>query len=74
MSPMPRAPECPSCRTTLDAGYVLDNSRNMHVPATWVADPPEKGFLGSLKTKGHEQAQVMAFRCPKCRRLELYAP
>lgn len=55
-------------------GYLLDRARNAHLPAAWVADEPDKGWFGSVKTKGHEVARVVAFRCPKCRRLELFAP
>ena len=57
----------------MEPGYLLDRTRNQRLPASWVADEPEKSFLAGVKLKGHEQSEVAAFRCPKCKRLELFA-
>ena len=70
---MPRSPECPACRVSMLRGYMLDRSRNTRGAVIWVADEPEKAFLAGVKLKGHEQSEVAAFRCPKCKRLELFA-
>ena len=56
----------------MERGYLLDRTRNQRLPVSWVADEPEKAFLAGVKLKGHEQAQVAAWRCPKCKRLELF--
>ena len=66
---------CPKCGGRMGPGYLLeftdDNSRRA---TDWVEGEPEKGFLGTLKIKGHKRLPVVTYRCDRCAYLESYAP
>jgi hypothetical protein len=59
----------------MEAGYVLDFSESRSMKRLkWIAGAPEKTFLGSFKTKGKRQFDLMAHRCAQCGYLIWFAP
>jgi hypothetical protein len=59
----------------MEAGFVPDRGHSNRItPDTWVAGEPEKSFWVGTKVKGKAQLEIHALRCPRCGRLELYAP
>lgn len=68
-------PHCPNCRIDMDAGILVDKADyNMPGKQQWAEGAPERSMWSGLKLKGHEQADVVAFRCPQCYLLQSYAP
>ena len=48
---MPNRLECPRCRGTMDAGYVMDHTdHSVGAVPQWVEGAPEKSFWTGLKT------------------------
>ena len=43
-------------------------------PATARAHEPERSIWFGTKTGGRRRITVAAFRCPRCGRLEMFAP
>jgi hypothetical protein len=66
-------PECPHCKVRMDEGFVPDRGRNSVAPAQWVQGIPERSFWQLLKMKDREKHTVVAYRCPRCGLLRLYA-
>lgn len=44
------------------------------VQGHWVPGAPEWSWWQGLRLKGKRRLPVIAYRCPKCGRLELFAP
>ena len=65
--------ECPKCRSKMEEGFTLDQTRNAVDTSKWVDGPPEKSFWKGLKTRGKKQIPVATYRCSKCGYLESYA-
>jgi hypothetical protein len=59
----------------MEPGFMLDRRRNYGRAALWVSGEPEPSFWFGVKTGGgRKRITVSAFRCPRCGRLEMYAP
>ena len=71
-----REPTCPECSVMMERGFTLDRSHhNIGGPTTWVSGEPERSIWFGVKTGGgRKRLTVMAFRCPRCGRLEFRAP
>ena len=67
-------PVCPKCRTTMEPGFVLDQSHGVMAQSAWIEGAPERSFWSGVKLKGRERIPVMTYRCPRCGFLESYAP
>ena len=67
-------PQCPSCRVTMDDGFVIDKGHmNVPTPAKWADGPPETSFWRGLKLSGKDVLTVVTYRCPNCGLLQAYA-
>jgi hypothetical protein len=58
----------------MEPGFMLDRRRSYGVPGQWVSGEPERSFWFGLKLSGRKQLTVSAYRCPRCGRLEVFAP
>jgi len=66
--------KCSKCGGEMAEGFVPVESQSLGGVATWVAGPPQFGFLGNIKTEGKPAHKIRVFRCVKCGLLEFYAP
>ena len=71
----PREPACGRCGIALERGFVLDTTYGGFTNAKWVEGAPRKGFwmMGFLLLSGRRRIPVVAYRCPQCGWLDLYA-
>jgi hypothetical protein len=70
-----RDPTCPECSVTMERGFTLDRSHNsMGRAGQWVSGEPERSFWFGIKLRGRRRLVMVAFRCPRCGRLEFRAP
>ncbi len=64
---------CLRCNLPMEQGYMADrghgNTKNV---ANWIEGAPDVRWYG-LKTSGHPQLPVAAYRCTKCGFVELRA-
>jgi hypothetical protein len=68
----PHAPTCAACGVAMEEGVLLDHAHfGFAYPASWKRGP-FRG-LGRLNVSFGKLA-VKSFRCPRCARVELYAP
>jgi hypothetical protein len=58
----------------MERGFVLDRRRNMAGPAQWVSGEPERSFWFGVKLGGRKRLTLAAYRCPRCGRMEFFAP
>jgi hypothetical protein len=71
-------PACPDCGVPTEIGALLDHSHGVIMNLTWHAGlPNDRKFLG-LKTGGvapvwKNVMPAVAYRCPQCGLLRLYA-
>lgn len=65
------------CQKEMVLGFMTDQGYgSINVPR-WVEGTPERGFftVGDAKSSQLEQGlKVVAYRCPQCEALRLYAP
>jgi predicted RNA-binding Zn-ribbon protein involved in translation (DUF1610 family) len=66
-------PECARCGRRMEPGFVPDASAAGAVQPHWIPGAPVWSRWSGLKLKGRPRLPVVAFRCPKCGRLELVA-
>jgi hypothetical protein len=66
--------KCAKCGGELAEGFVPAEGEVSGGVTTWIAGPPQFGFMGSVKTDGRAAHKVRVFRCSKCGLLESYAP
>ena len=55
-------------------GFVPIENESLGGVATWIAGPPQAGFLGAVKISGKAAHKIRTFRCAQCGLLEFYAP
>lgn len=61
---------CTHCGSqTLEEGFIDDAAQGQ---VAWLQGPREVGFFGNPKRSG-PRAPVLAYRCPRCSHLELFA-
>jgi hypothetical protein len=70
-------PTCLVCQKEMELGFLTDmgDYQTIHVPV-WCAGEPKPGFFsGEVKSAQRRQGlKVVAYRCPQCEALRLYAP
>ncbi len=65
--------KCLRCKAAMERGYLPDRGHgNATQVAEWVSDAPDKRWWG-LRTKGHEQIPLSAYRCERCGYVEFRA-
>ncbi|HEX9800780.1 MAG TPA: hypothetical protein VGC00_11500 [Thermoanaerobaculia bacterium] len=66
---------CGACGSTLEEGFLLDRRQSLEAfSQLWIEGEPERSWLAGVKWRGRRRAEVVAMRCRKCGRLELWAP
>ncbi len=69
------APECPSCRISMEHGHVLTGeSYRKRERVKWVEGEPEKSALFGYQARGKRQLPAVTWRCPRCGWLLWFAP
>jgi hypothetical protein len=59
----------------MEPGFLVDHSRQTFArPGQWVSGEPARSIWFGVKTGGRKRITMTAHRCPRCGRLELYAP
>ena len=69
--------ECPKCKGEMTQGILLDKNSSpltgrRDEPTIWTVEVPEFDWQGRFKNPTM-MFQVAAYRCAKCRYVELYA-
>jgi hypothetical protein len=73
---MATKPVCLVCKKDMEIGFISEvGYGTVNVPR-WTGGTPESSFLtGEVKnTQRKEGLKVVAYRCPECEALRLYAP
>ena len=73
---MAAKPVCLVCKKEMHLGFMTDRG---HGPQTniprWCPGTPESGVFSEVKrSQLNEGLKVVAYRCPECEALRLYAP
>lgn len=74
---MAKTPVCLVCQKQMELGFLTDVGHgNMINLPRWCEGEPERSFLfGEAKqSQRKEGLKVVAYRCPQCEALRLYAP
>lgn len=71
-------PTCLVCQREMVLGFMTDQGHGASVNLPrWVEGTPERGFFTTGDAKQSQLKQslaVIAYRCPQCAALRLYAP
>lgn len=74
---MAKDPTCLVCQVAMEPGFLTDlgDLDRVNLPR-WCAGKPERSRLGAEAKRSQKKAglKVVAFRCPTCEALRLYAP
>jgi hypothetical protein len=74
---MAKTPVCLVCQKEMELGFMTDQGDGgvLKIPR-WCSGEPRPGFLfGEAKlSQLKEGLKVVAYRCPECEALRLYAP
>ncbi|MGD9689292.1 MAG: PF20097 family protein [Phycisphaerales bacterium] len=74
---MAKEPTCLVCEKKMEPGFIVDRGHggSLSTPR-WCADEPASSFwTGEVQASQlREGLKVVAFRCPECEALRLYAP
>ena len=68
-----KAQRCPKCGSSMEQGFVLDNTYGGRLVSQWVPGVPLKSFWGGTKLPDEQLIPIGAYRCTSCGYLELYA-
>lgn len=66
-------PDCPFCRLAMSSGVILDRMSGTNVRPTWIPEPAETSWFGSLREPKGPQLLVATYRCPTCGFLASFA-
>lgn len=74
--PIHPAPRCRDCGVELEPGALVEAGQGPTVSVVrWTAGVPQPGWLGEVAKRVHNQGvRTLTYRCPKCFRLESFAP
>jgi hypothetical protein len=74
---MATKPVCLVCKKEMEPGFLTDKGHGItvHIPR-WCAGTPEAPWIGGevKNSQQKEGLKVVAYRCPQCEALRLYAP
>jgi hypothetical protein len=71
---MAKHPTCLVCQKKMEHGFTLDNGFTGESIPRWYPGEPKELLLGSLARPKHPGCIIIAYRCPECKALRLYAP
>jgi predicted nucleic-acid-binding Zn-ribbon protein len=67
-------PVCPKCAKPMERGHVPDAGYGQVIQSKWApGDAVPRRFFGGIQYDVNEQIPMMAYRCPACGYVELYA-
>jgi Domain of unknown function (DUF6487) len=67
-------PVCPKCDKPMECGHVPDIGHGQILPSSWAPGAPAwRRFLRGIKYDADKQMPLIAYRCPTCGYVELYA-
>lgn len=68
-------PTCLVCQKEMVRGFMTDIGHTIHVPRWCEGEPEHRTHAGAAThAQYREGLPVVAFRCPECEALRLYAP
>ena len=67
-------PQCPKCRSRMEAGFVLDNGYGTVTQSEWAEGEPQCSIWTGIRMKGRERHPVVTYRCSRRPYFESYAP
>ena len=73
---MATKPTCLVCHKEMELGFLTDAAAGIQTPV-WCAGEPKWNIWtgsGAGRVQHKEGVQVVAYRCPQCEALRLYAP
>lgn len=74
---MAKQPECLVCRKVMEKGFVTDfgHLNAVHIPK-WHEGEPQPSFWTGEASRAQVKGgfKIVAYRCPECEALRLYAP
>lgn len=74
---MAKDPICLVCQVAMEPGFLTDvgHMSTIHLPRWCAGEPKPSIWSGEVKAgQAKEGLKVVAFRCPTCEALRLYAP
>jgi len=73
---MAAQPVCLVCQVPMERGFITDlGAAGVMVPRWCEGEPQASWISGTIKNAQYKDGiDVIAFRCPKCEALRLYAP
>ncbi len=73
---MGKKPVCLVCQKEMEKGFVIDHTHGGLAIPRWCAGEPEPSFWGGEAKQSQRIGglRVVAYRCPECEALRLYAP
>lgn len=75
--PLHPAPRCRDCGVDLEPGFTPDLAHGQTQLARWIPGSPRKSWLQGEVSRGQyarDALPTITYRCPKCFRLESFAP
>lgn len=71
---MATKPTCLVCQKEMEVGFFVDVGFVQAQLPRWFPGVPKLGFHGAVPEKNHPGHVILAYRCPECEALRLYAP
>lgn len=72
---MAKKPVCLVCQKEMEPGFTIDRSGPLQldlIPRWYPGEPRE--LFGSVMKPENKGCMIIAYRCPECEALRLYAP
>lgn len=67
-------PRCPKCDKPMDRGHLPDVAHGQVLRSGWApGDAESRRFVGGIKYRADQVIPLVAYRCPTCGYVELYA-
>jgi ribosomal protein S27AE len=64
---------CPKCQSSMQEGWVLDQTHGGRAIASWVEGEPQKSIWVGVKLEGKQPIEIESWRCTRCGFIEQYA-
>ena len=65
--------ECPRCASSMEAGFIVDETYGRKLVPKWIGGEPRMTWWMGLRLPRSEQIEVATYRCRRCGYLESYA-
>ena len=75
---MSETKKCPDCDSKMEIGFLPDSQNTVHFSTMWHPGEAVLGTVLGMKTGGvkidrYQQLQTVAYRCPQCGLVRIYA-